>query len=86
MRIQNSPLISLTKSVISLIKNLCNLRYMKFIQYIKDSRAELKKVIWPDQPKIINDTLVVIVVSLVTALFIGVADFFFTKILDLFIR
>ena len=59
---------------------------MKFVQYIKDSILELKKVIWPDQQKIVSDTLAVIIVSLVTAFFIGIADFFLSKLLNLFIH
>ncbi len=59
---------------------------MKFVQYIKDSIIELKKVIWPDQQKIVSDTLTVVIVSLVTAFFIGVVDFFLSRLLNLFIH
>jgi len=58
----------------------------KIIQYIKDSIVELKKVIWPTKDKTTNDTLAVIIISLITASFIGLADFFLTQIINLFIR
>ncbi|MFA6603757.1 MAG: preprotein translocase subunit SecE [Patescibacteria group bacterium] len=45
------------------------------IAYIKESRAELTKVTWPTRSHVVKDTLVVIGISLSTAVFFGVIDY-----------
>jgi len=57
----------------------------KFIQYIKDSRLELQKVVWPKRKSLINSTLVVIFFSLSMAAFLGIIDFGLTKLIQLII-
>lgn len=49
----------------------------KLLQYIKESKDELKKVIWPSRKETIRHTLLVIGVSIGTAIFLGLADFIF---------
>lgn len=58
---------------------------MKVIDYMKDVRAELKHVSWPTRKQVAYFTILVIVLSLVTAYFLGLLDFAFTKGLGLFI-
>lgn len=58
----------------------------KFITYLKDTRAELKHVTWPTTRQAMVYTLLVIVVSIITAAFTGALDFVFSEILSLFIR
>lgn len=53
--------------------------------YIKDTRAEMKHVSWPTQKQAIIFTTLVIVVSMIVAAILGVADFIFTKGIDWFI-
>ncbi|MFH0854500.1 MAG: preprotein translocase subunit SecE [bacterium] len=53
-----------------------------FVNYIKESYAELKKVVWPGKKDIKNHTIVVIVLSLVLAVFLGLLDYIFTIGLD----
>ena len=49
---------------------------MKFIKnYIQEVIQELKKVSWPSKEQTINKTVLVIVVSLAVALYIGGIDF-----------
>ena len=50
----------------------------KVINYIKESRDELKKVIWPSRKETIKYTLIVIGISLAVAIFLGLADFLLT--------
>ncbi|OIP56636.1 preprotein translocase subunit SecE [Candidatus Kuenenbacteria bacterium CG2_30_39_24] len=57
----------------------------KLVQYVKDSRTELKKVIWPTRKQATNDTLLVIGFSLGVAAFLGLVDFVLTKLLELVI-
>ena len=56
--------------------------FTRFIQYIKDSVAELKKVVWPTRRETTKQTLLVIAISLGVAAFLGIVDFILTKILE----
>lgn len=51
----------------------------KIISFIKEARAELKKVSWPSKDQTIKYTGIVIGVSLATALFLGVLDLLFSS-------
>ncbi len=57
----------------------------KFIQYIKESYLELRKVTWPTREQVTNYTIAVIVTSLIFAIFLGLLDFIFSKIIKQFI-
>ena len=54
----------------------------KIITYLRDTKSELKHVSWPTQRQTIIYTTIVIVLSIVTALYLGALDFGFTKGLD----
>ena len=59
------------------------IKYMKqFIQYLKDTQAELKHVSWPTQQQTAIFTTLVILISIVIALYLGAFDFFFTSLLN----
>ncbi len=45
------------------------------VNYIKESKEELKKVAWPSRETVIRDTLVVLGLSAAVALFFGILDF-----------
>ena len=49
-------------------------------KFLKESRAELKKVSWPKPKSLVNDTLTVIVIVLVVALIVFVLDLAFLKL------
>jgi len=53
--------------------------------FVKQSLAELKKVVWPTKKKVLRMTIIVITVSLLTGLFIGGLDYLFTQIMGLII-
>jgi preprotein translocase subunit SecE len=53
----------------------------KLINYIKESKTEMEKVIWPNKEETKNYTLMVIGISLGVALFLGILDYIFTQIL-----
>ena len=58
---------------------------MKIIDYIKETRGELKHVSWPTRRQTIIYTSIVIVISILIALFLGFFDFIFTEILEKFV-
>jgi len=52
-------------------------------QFLKESRAELKKVTWPTPKQAITSTSVVIVVTVIVSLVLGLVDFGLAKIIRL---
>ena len=50
-----------------------------FINYLKAVRAELVHVSWPSTAQAIGYTLLIVVLSLVVAAFLGAFDFLFTN-------
>jgi preprotein translocase subunit SecE len=57
----------------------------RFIQYLKETRGELKHVSWPTRRQATVFTAVVIVLSLATAAYLGLFDYIFEKLLQAFI-
>ena len=53
------------------------------IKYLKETRAELKKVNWPSRQEATNLTLIVIAVTTFMALLLGFIDYVFTKLFEL---
>ena len=53
--------------------------------FLKEVKTEIKKVNWPTQKETVRDTLTVIGISIVIAIFLGGIDFIFTRILDRFL-
>lgn len=58
-------------------------RTKKFLQEVK---AEFKKVSWPTRNELIGSTGVVIVSVALLAIFIGICDFIFARIINIIIR
>ena len=56
------------------------------ISFLRETRDELKKVVWPSRQEIIRLTFVVIMVSLVVGLFLGGLDFVFVKIIGTVVK
>ena len=57
----------------------------KLSVFFKESRQELKHVNWPTRQETVRYTLFVIGLSLATAVFLGVLDFIFLKLLKAFV-
>ncbi len=51
------------------------------IQYLKETRAELRKVTWPTRKEAWNLTLVVVGVTVAMAIILGSADALFSEIM-----
>jgi preprotein translocase subunit SecE len=52
--------------------------YKRFWAFLKDARAELRKVTWPSRSEIVNTTLVVIVAVLFFGFFLFFMDVIFS--------
>lgn len=50
------------------------------ITYLQEVRTELNKVSWPSRQQTLNMTMVVVLVSLAAALYLGVLDYIFVQI------
>lgn len=57
----------------------------RFINYLKETRVEMRHVSWPTQKQALMYTGMVVGFSLVVAFVLGFADFVFSRGLDLFI-
>jgi preprotein translocase subunit SecE len=53
------------------------------VQFLKDVRIEMKKVIWPSRSEVLNYTIVVLVTVTVVTAFILVLDLVLSKLLQL---
>ena len=56
------------------------------VQYLKETRAETKKVVWPDRRYITVATVIILILSIVTGLYVTVVDFALTKIFGVLIK
>jgi len=50
----------------------------KIVQFIKESYAELRKVIWPGRDDVISSVKVVIISTVIIAAVLGLIDFLLT--------
>ena len=60
-------------------------KIMKITEYIKDTKAEMAHVTWPNRKQAISYSILVVVVSIITALLLGLFDFIFSRLLALFV-
>lgn len=51
--------------------------FTRIVSYFKESKDELKKVAWPTRKEVVRNTILVIVISLFVAVFLGVLDIVF---------
>ena len=56
------------------------------VTFLKETREELKKVVWPGREQVIQSTIIVILASLIVGLFLGGLDFVFTKAIEIVIK
>lgn len=56
--------------------------WQRLINYLKETRLELKHVNWPTRKVALNFTFLVIGISLAVAAYLGIFDKIFTSLLD----
>jgi preprotein translocase subunit SecE len=54
--------------------------------FVREVIAEFRKVTWPSRQELVNSTVVVIVVTVVVALFLGSVDIVLAKIVEAILR
>ena len=53
-------------------------RENRLMQYFRETRAELRKVVWPTREEAINLTAIVVVTIFAMSVFLGFFDYLFT--------
>ena len=59
---------------------------MSISNYIKEIKSELLHVNWLSRKETINYTILVVLISVIVALFLGAFDVLFSYLLDLFVK
>lgn len=59
---------------------------MSFFKYLRESAAEVKHISWPTSKQASNYTILVIIISLFGAAYVGVFDRIFTAAVDQFLK
>lgn len=52
-------------------------------KFLRESRAELRKVTWPNRKELVTYTIVVIVSTTIVAVFLGIVDLIFSQAIRL---
>lgn len=58
---------------------------MGLINYLRETKGEMKHVSWPTRHQTTVFTILIIVISLFIAAYLGFLDWIFTSLLELFI-
>lgn len=54
----------------------------KVLQYLKEVKNELVKVVWPSRRDTVKMTIIVIVFSVMVSVFLGAVDYGLSKLLE----
>ena len=57
-----------------------NMMFDKLVKYIKETRAETKKVVWPDRRYVMAATIIILVIVMLTGLYVMFIDATLTKV------
>ena len=55
-------------------------------EFLREVLLEFKRVTWPSRPELVNSTMVVIVVTLVLAFFLGAVDIGLARVVERILR
>jgi preprotein translocase subunit SecE len=53
----------------------------KIIQFLKETKFELKRVTWPTRKEMLAGTMVVLIIVFIVALFLGIIDLGLSKLI-----
>ena len=57
----------------------------RIAQYFRETRAELRKVVWPTREEAINLTAIVVATIVIMSIFFGAVDYLLTQLFRLLI-
>ena len=60
-------------------------RFAGIRRFVRETRSELKKVVWPTRETAVNLTVIVTAVSLAVGAFLGLVDFVFKRLFEILI-
>lgn len=66
------------------MKSLLNLP-LRAWTFLKEAKLELSKTTWPNRKEVVKYTIIVVILSLVLAAFLGGLDMFFNFLLNTFV-
>jgi preprotein translocase subunit SecE len=56
-------------------------RENRLVEYFRETRAELRKVVWPTREEAINLTAIVVGTLIAMSIFLGAVDYFFQALI-----
>ncbi len=59
--------------------------HMKLVEYIRETKGELKHVSWPTRRQAIAFTVLVVALSLIVSVYLGVFDAIFSEIVKMIV-
>jgi preprotein translocase subunit SecE len=62
-----------------------NTWFQQAVQFVREAYAELKKVSWLSRKEAVASTIVVIVLVILVAIFVGFTDFILARLLGIFL-
>ncbi len=62
-----------------------SLTIMKIAEYLRETKGELKHVSWPTRRQAIAFTVLVVAISIITAIYLGLFDALFSEALKLIV-
>jgi preprotein translocase subunit SecE len=57
----------------------------KVLDYFREVRLELSKVVWPKRSEVIKLTLIVFIISAMVGFYSGALDYILTKLLEILV-
>jgi preprotein translocase subunit SecE len=58
----------------------------KIVKFVKETRAETKKVVWPNRRYVAVATMIILVLVVITGIYVMMVDFAFTRIFGFLMR
>jgi preprotein translocase subunit SecE len=60
--------------------------FTKAVEFVKEAKGELKKVVWPGRNQTMASTLMVVVLVFIISSFLGLVDFLLSGLMALILR
>lgn len=57
----------------------------KIISFLKEVKTEIKKINWPTKKEVFRHTIIVLVISIIVAIFLGGLDYIYTLLMEKFV-